>query len=516
MKTAENEKRAGLESSEQKTVKKVVIVGLPNTGKSQTFNNLTGEYTVVANYPLTTVEIKKARCKIEGNLCEIVDTPGLHCLYIHSEEELIVRDLIFTEKPDVVVQCIDANQLKQSLTLTADLLDMGIPMVISLNSIDETARHGIRIESEKLSQLLGVTVVEQIAMQGRGTKELKQAIIKARSGRETIKYGDIAESIIFDIESKLPDRVNYRRKVSLLLLLSDPFIKDYLEKASQNENIDLIMKDINLVKDRFRGSPGHFLNSRRNHWIDDITENVIKKQKIYSGQFSRVFAGLCRHPIFGIPILGFFLLITYLLVVNAAGFLEGQLSAFVVDPTINYISNLIKSEFWNDFLVGHYGLLTLGLFNAICTVLPILTVFFLMFGFLEDIGYIPNLCVLSKRFFEKIGLTGKSIMPIILGFSCKTMATLVTKGLQSRKEKFIAVYLIAFAIPCSAQMGIAMGILGRMGFSAFIIAYGALVLVEIGAGFILNKVIKEQDKSYLIQELPVMRLPSIKAIFVKT
>jgi len=158
----------------------------------------------------------------------------------------------------------------------------------------------------------------------------------------------------------------------------------------------------------------------------------------------------------------------------------------------------------------------IGLFNAIITVLPILFVFFLMFGALEDIGYIPNLCVLTNRLFRKIGITGKSIMSLVLGFGCKTMATLTTRGLQSRKEKYIAIYLIAFAIPCSAQLGLNMAILGKMGIKAFIIAFFALILVEIVAGAILNKILKEDTLSDFTQELPPIRVPNVKAIVIKT
>jgi len=172
-------------------LKKTVIVGLPNTGKSQVFYNLTGQYTLVANYPFTTVEIKKTKCRIDGETYEVIDTPGLHCLYIHSEEELIVRDMIFSEKPDVIVQCIDANLLKQSLTLTADLLELGIPMVISLNAIDETSRRGVWIDSDGLSRLLGVPVIESIAVNSLGTNQLKAAISKARIGKWPVKYGEI-------------------------------------------------------------------------------------------------------------------------------------------------------------------------------------------------------------------------------------------------------------------------------------------------------------------------------------
>ncbi len=163
-------------SNISRPVKKIAIIGLPNTGKSQVFNNLTGKYTLVANYPLTTVEMMRTTCQIEDQTCQVIDTPGLHCLYIHSEEELVVRDMLYKETPDVIIQCIDANRLKQSLTLTSDLLELGLPLVISLNAIDETAKKGIWIDSAGLSRALGVPVIESIAIKGLGTKDLKAAI----------------------------------------------------------------------------------------------------------------------------------------------------------------------------------------------------------------------------------------------------------------------------------------------------------------------------------------------------
>ena len=511
------------DSSSCRTAKKIVIIGLPNTGKSQVFNNLTGEYTLVANYPLTTVEIKKTMCRINGEMYEVIDTPGLHCLYIHSEEELIVRDMIFSEKPDKIIQCIDANLLKQSLTLTADLLELGIPMVISLNAIDETSRRGVWIDSDGLSSILGVPVVESIAVNSLGTVQLKAAINKARIGKWPVKYGKIIENGISTIVSMLPEEMSFKRKIAILLLLDDPFLLNNLRRQYGDEKVNLLKAQVEKVHRQFRGNLGHVLNNRRSDWVERTAESKTKKQKITPGELSKSFGRLCRHPIFGIPILLFFLVITFLLVTHVAGFLDGLLSATLLDPTIGFIEGFfeakdgsIKSPFLYDFLVGHYGILTLGLFNAIVTVLPILSVFFLMFGFLEDIGYMPNLCVLVKRIFNKIGLTGRSMMPLVLGFGCKTMATLTTRGLQSRKEKFIAVYLIGFAVPCAAQMGVDMGIFGRIGFKAFLIGYGTLVFVEICAGMLLNKFIKDDNKSDFLQELPAIRVPNIKAIATKT
>ena len=503
-------------SSSSRPVKKIAIVGLPNTGKSQVFNNLTGEYTLVANYPLTTVEMKRTRCEIGGEPYEVIDTPGLHCLYIHSEEELIVRDMIFKEMPDVIIQCIDANQLKQSLILTADLLELGIPMVISLNAIDETARRGVWIDSDGLSRLLGVPVVESIAVNGLGTRELKAAINKARRGKWSLRYGEIVDDGISAIASELPEEMSFKRKVAVLLLLADPFLADYLRAEYGQEKVAQLKSQVNRVRRQFRGNFGRVLNDKRSRWVDETVENTTRKQKVTPGEFSKAFGRLSRHPVFGIPILLMVILIMYLLVVNVANVIAGWMNNTLWVPVESKINDLVTIEFLNDFLIGDYGILSLGLANAFLTILPILTVFFIAFNILEDVGYIPNLCVLTKRIFDKLGLSGSAIMPLVLGFGCKTMATLTTKSLRSRKERYIAIYLIAFAIPCAAQMALNMSILGRMGITAFVIAFSVLGLVEIAAGMALNKILKEEERTDFIQALPAIRLPNPKAVMVKT
>lgn len=311
--------------------------------------------------------------------------------------------------------------------------------------------------------------------------------------------------------------MHYKRKIAILLFEHDETIDQTINKSVGKEELDALNKKVALFQKGFTGNIGRMINSRRNKWADTVFEGVVTKRQAKESKLLNTFAQLCRHPVFGVPILAIFLLITYVLVVYVAGFLDILLSTIILNPATNFILKIVPSGFWHEFLVGHYGVLTLGFFNAIITILPILSVFFLMFAFLEDIGYMPNLCVLTKRIFEKIGLTGNAIMPLILGFGCKTMATLITKSLKSKKEKFITVYLIAFAIPCSAQLGINMGILGKVGISAFLLAFSVMVFVEMVAGFILNKIIKnDQSKNYFIQELPPIRLPSLKAIFIKT
>jgi len=225
---------------------------------------------------------------------------------------------------------------------------------------------------------------------------------------------------------------------------------------------------------------------------------------------------MCRHPLYGLPILGFFLGVVYLMVVGVAGALSLFLTTALSDPVVREVGTLLPAGLWKDLLIGPHGLLTLGLFNSLTTVLPILSVFFLVFGLLEDIGYLPNLAILTRRLSEKIGITGNAVIPLVLGFGCKTMATMTARNLQSRKEKIIVIALIAFAIPCSAQMGLAIAILGQHGLSYFVVAFAFLVLAEVGVGLALNRVLPAEKGSQFIQELPPIRVPRISAVARKT
>lgn len=496
--------------------KKIALVGLPNTGKTQIFNNLTGEYNIVANYPGTTFEIKQTAIRIDGEDYVIIDTPGLHCLYIHSEEEIAIRDMLFTEQPDIVIQCVDAIHYMQSLQLTAELLELGIPMVIALNDVNEAARKGVWVDSRDLERLVGVPVVESIPIRGLGKEELKKAIRLARKGVFDIDYTDIVESTISQVVSVLPKELAFKRKIALLLLLGDSFLEGYLNRNYGEENIAALHQLLGEIGRKEKDTIRHLINQKHNNWVEDVSAKVVRKQKITLKSFSQYFSQACRHHILGVVIFLLFIAIVYISVVQLSGIIDKLLNVYFVTPVLGFIKSFSLPLFWNELLIGTHGILTLGIFNALCTVLPILSVFFFVFSIFEDSGYIANFCVLSKRSFEKIGVTGKAITPLVLGFGCKSMATLSTKGLVTYKEKFITIFLIAFAIPCSAQLAISMAILAKAGMTALIIAFGTLALFNISAGLILNSVIKEDRQNYFIEVLPTMRFPNIKAVLVKT
>ncbi|MEI7672273.1 MAG: ferrous iron transport protein B [Deltaproteobacteria bacterium] len=493
-----------------------MIVGLPNTGKSHIFNNLTGQYSVVANYPYTTLELKRGFCGVGDFAYEIIDTPGLHCFHVQSKQELVVRDAFLEEKPDLLIQCIDANRLKQSLRLTADLLELGIPFVICLNMVDETARKGIWVDSRCLSRRVGVPVIETVAVNHLGTEDLKQALAQAKTGIPGVRYNEEIQERIKNVQSRLPAGSPFPHKSAVLLLLNDSHWFEMLGKEFGTARLGALRSEVENVRKKVKGRMAWLMNHQCSEWVEAVASQVVKKHKLVLGGVSQNFAKLSRHPVAGVPIMFLIMLLMYYAVVNVAGALASWMNSAIWVPASAFLGHLLGAGFWNDFLIGEYGVLSLGLANALLTVLPILSVFYLLYSTFEDIGYLPNLCVLTKRIFDRVGLCGGAMMPLVLGFGCKTMATLSTQTLRTRRERLIAIFLIAFAIPCAAQMALNMSILGRSGFSAFAIAYGVLLAAEVVAALILNAMMKKEMKGDFVQELPPIRLPNLRAVLVKT
>lgn len=496
-------------------VPRVTIVGLPNTGKSTAWNRLTGRYSLVANYPLTTLEVRSAPATVAGSDLEAVDTPGIHGLFVQSEEDAAVRRELFRNPPAVLVQPMDAHALKQSLALTADLAGLGLPLVVLLCATAEARAKGTIVDAAALERVLGCPVVESPAP-GRGIDTLRDALARARPVRAPAALGKVPDEGIERIATLLPERLPFRRKIAELLLMGDERIHADLADLEPQWDHGPVRAAVAEVSAGLHESLARTAAARRDRWVDDVVDAAVRRRGIRGGAFAETFGRLSRHPVWGVPILAAFLAATYFSVVHAAGWIARGLDAVLTVPAVRLLSRVLPAGFWADLLVGDYGLLTLGLFNAVTTVLPILSVFFLLFALIEDSGYLPNLTVMSRRLFAKVGLTGSSVIPLVLGFGCKTMATLMARNLRSRKERLIVVFMIAFAIPCSAQLGLNMAILGSYGPLAFVVAIAFLALVEALAGVVMNRILPDEATGDYLQELPPFRVPSLRGVLGKT
>jgi ferrous iron transport protein B len=513
------ERIKGIESG---CVRKAVLIGLPNSGKSSIFNNLTGRYTVVANYPCSTMCLERGHIVIDGCSYEIVDAPGVQSLLSTSEEDVLVRETIFSEKPDILLVCMDANLFKQSLVLLAEVLELKIPMVIVLNAIDETSKKGIWIDSAALSASLGIPVVESIAIKSVGTNRLKAAMARAKTANVNLTYGDMIESAIASITNLLPPPsspdLRYARMAALLVISGDATIEKYLEKIAGAGAAAKIVEMAAAAASGFnKKNPIRAIIAKRSEWVDDVHGRVVKSQRAVAGNAAESIARACRSVVTGIPILAGVIALTYLLVVNLADRTSTWMNGALWMPVKSWLESVITIPLLREFLIGQYGVLSLGVVNALLTVLPILSVFFIAYNLIEDVGYIPNLSVLSRRFFNNFGISGAAIMPMVLGFGCKTMGTITAKKtLQSRREIYITTFLIAFAIPCAPQIGLNISMLGRVGLKAFIISFGVLIVVEAAAGILLNLILEKEEKTVFMQSLPPIRMPNPWAVLKKT
>ncbi len=501
------------------STKKVLILGLPNSGKSRLFSRLTGRYAEVANAPLTTIDLNQAPLALgKGKgAYEIIDSPGIQDLFTSLNESETIREAIFALHPDAIIMCLDANRLKQSLALALEVQTLGIPMVVSLNLAEEARARGLTIDAKLLSHSLDVPVVTQNG-HVREALLLADALGTARPGQaKGLSYGKSIGEGLRRIQSGLPEYVPYPRAVAMHMLMGGAAASAFMERTVGIEAAIDLMRQAEEVILHIRGDALSIVKKAWSRWIDQSARRLVRLRRNSSINALQTLARLTRSIIFGPLILIIILYFTFFMVVDVANTIAELLNDGLWMPIRDYLAGVLPPGFISDFLIGDYGILSMGLANALLTVLPILSVFYLVFNTLEDAGYLPNLSVLTRRILAKIGLGGSAIMPLILGFGCKTMATLTAKTLTSSREKFITIFLVAFAIPCAGQMGLNMSIIGRMGWGAFVISSVSLVAVELAAGVFLHRFLKRSDeKDLFILELPPIRIPQPKAVLQKT
>ncbi len=514
--SGKRQRRQPLRPGPQVPRRRLLILGLPNSGKTRLANDLSGSYGIVSNYALTTVEPAVHPFVADGAAWEVVDSPGLHGLYLQSGEERAARDLLFAgPRPDAIVQCVDSHRLRESLLLTADLLDLGIPLVLFVTAVGESERRGLHIDAGALAREVRVPVVLSPGP-GRGVAEVRRLLRPLPLAPTGPAFEGELEAALQKTAALLGP-VAYPRAAALLLLEDDPSFRPAATPApAPPAPGPHAAESIAGIRTAFGGRAALMASDQRARWVDAVCGKATRRSDGPAPRFAESFARMCRHPVLGLPILAGFLALVYVMVVWVAGGLSLLLTTAVTDPVVRGIDLLIPPGLLRDLLVGPQGLLTLGLFNSLTTVLPILSVFFLVFGLLEDVGYLPNLAILTRRIAAKLGITGNAVIPLVLGLGCKTMATMTARSIPSRKEKLIVIALIAFAIPCSAQTGLAIAILGQHGFGWFVAAFGMLALAELGVGLLLNRLLPADAPDDFIQELPPLRPPRLGALARKT
>ena len=463
--------------------RRVALIGVPNCGKSLIFNRLTGRFSTSANYPYTTVDIEEAQVTIHGQGFTLYDTPGITGLELTSEDEAKTRELLRDTAPDVIVQCLDAGNVVRSLILTAQLAELQIPTVICVNMVDEASNRGLVVDYRALSDQTGVPVVPVCALDGRGIEELTRSVQQARVPLAVRRTGQPA---------------GHGAASGMACACHGSAFPAGEGKPNCQVHRQMALKS-------------HHLWAQR---VADLVVGRIDRKPRHT--VWKALANAAVHPIGAWAFLLLTIVVVYLLVVEVgAKFLCSQVDRLVV-PIVALISSWTGSGFLQDLLVGPFGLLTLGLFNALGTALPILAVFYLPFSLLEEIGYFPRLSLQFDRLLRVVGLNGKAVLPMTLGFGCSSMACLSIRRLETGRERFIAAFLISLGIPCAAQLGVVLAILAMLPLAATVGVCGVVLVLELVAGSVLRRLIPEKGRSEFLVELPPIRRPVWGNVLLRT
>ncbi len=499
--------------------KRILLLGNPNVGKSVIFYHLTGRYATVSNYPGTTVAVASGRANFdEGST--IIDSPGVNNLIPRSEDEKVARDLLLEHTKTVLIQVADAKNLKRALLLSAQLAEAEVPFLLALNMADEAEKKGIMINEKELSRALGVPVVLTVATQGQGINQLKEKVKEARPGSFQVRHDDVLEEAISSIERLLPSLPIARRSLAIMLLSGDPELEKWLSQYLSAELLKTIRKKSVDLRSRYAKSIAYIVNRRRMQEIEKIVAQVAMVKKGGGSPIAELIGELSVHPVVGIPILLLVLYFFYLVVgVFGAGtvveFVEGVLFGEYINPAATWLFSLAPTALLKDLMVGEYGLITIGVTYAVAIILPVVGFFFICFSLLEDIGYLPRLAVMANALLRHIGLSGKAVLPLILGLGCDTMATLTTRTLESKRERLLVTLLLALAIPCSAQMAVILALMAGISGKATILFFSLILINLLIVGYLASKVIPGQRSDFVL-EMPPIRLPQPSNVMIKT
>lgn len=473
----------GLEHRVPAGGKRIVLAGNPNVGKSVVFNALTGLYVDVSNYPGTTLDIACGRYGSDV----LIDTPGVYGVSSFSEEEKITRDILLAA--DIVINVVDAVNLERDLFLTQQIIDMGLPVVVALNMVDEAVREGLKIKVSSLEKLLGVPVVPMVAVNNTGVAELKRKIYYARPGH---------------VDPALQEKI---RKVA--------------PPAGRSEAL-LVLEGDPAASGRYGLPPGterEAIYRARRERVNRVVAQVVSETN-EGASFATRLGRWMLLPVTGFPLLaltlwGVYELVGVVIAQNLVEFTE-EIMAGRYEPAVRAAleSFMSPESALTYILAGQYGLLTFTVTYLLGLLLPLVLGIFTIIAVLEDSGYLPRIATLVDRALSGVGLNGQAMIPLILGFGCVTMACISTRMLLSDRERRIAIFLLALGVPCSAQLAIVTAVLAGLGAIYMLIYLLIIFCVLMVSGTLLGRLLPGRPSSLLV-ELPPLRLPRPQNVWKK-
>lgn len=440
-------------------MKRILLMGNPNVGKSAIFTRLTNVRVIVSNYPGTTVEFTRGAMRLNGQKVEVIDAPGTYSLEPMVPAEKVAVQLLQESDPKetIIINIIDSTNLERNLNLTLQILSKGLPTIIVLNFWDEIAHRGISIKANKLSDLLDARVVPTVAITGMGIKELKESLINA--GPSSFRLQEDSKWITIGKILNETQTVKHHHHTLLQGL------QEVSTHPVAGFPIAIIVLFVSFFIIRFIG------------------------EGLISWIFNPLFEKLWAPVLMKISVL-----------LNHSGFWHDIFIGKLVNGGIDFFQS--------------FGILSTGLYIPIAAVLPYIFSFYLILSFLEDSGYLPRLAILLDRLMHQIGIHGMGIIPMMLGLGCNVPGALATRIMETRKERFISATIMAIAVPCMAQIAMIFGLLGKFGFKGLAPVFGTLFVVWLILGKIMSIFVRGESPE-IFTEIPPYRFPYFTSLFKK-
>ncbi len=498
----------------------VALVGNPNCGKTTLFNFASGSHERVGNYSGVTVDAKEAMLKKDGYTFRIVDLPGTYSITEYSPEELYVRRHIMEKMPDIVINVVDSSNLKRNLFLTTQLIDMNIKVVIALNMFDELEKRGVKFDYDGLGEMLGIPIIPTVASKGIGVDELFTKLIEVYEDRDPsvrhihINYGPLIETAIKKIQDeiwknpKITDKLS-SRYVAVKLLETDKITLAQLNEYGNFEQIKTLTKTTiaNLEKEYGERSET-IITDAKYGFIDGAMKETYREPKKDKYKIKRELDDLLTHRIWGFPI---FLFLMWLMF--QATFTLGRFPMEWIDTGVqllgHWLQNTMAAGALRDLMVD--GII--GGVGGVIIFLPNIMILFFFISLMEDTGYMARASFIMDKLMHKIGLHGKSFIPLVMGFGCNVPAIMATRTLDNKKDRILTMIITPF-MSCSARLPVYVLLIsaifpqnqGLVLFTIYLIG----ILLAITTALIMKRVVFAKKEVPFVMELPPYRIPTLK------
>ena len=502
----------------------IALAGNPNSGKTTMFNNLTGARQHVGNWPGVTVEKKEGDYRRNGHRVRVVDLPGTYSLTAYSMEEIIARDFVVKNRPDVVVDIVDASNLERNLYLAVQMLELGCNVMIALNMTDVADSNGIRINAPLLSELLGVPVTPTVASKNRGVDDMVQSMLaladdKSPRKEVTVSYGKEVEDEILTLSGLIEETGaltgDYRpRWLAVKLLEGDKVITEAVSQTAHGKRILAASeKSRNHIRDILDDEPETVIADRRYGFINGLVKEVVTRPAVDRRTMSDKIDSVITNRLLGLPIFLVLMWLTF------------HLTFTVGAPPMEWIDALFgrlghgAAALLGDTLVG--SLVVDGIIGGVGGVvifLPNILLLFFAIALLEDTGYMARAAFIMDRLMHRIGLHGKSFIPMLVGLGCSVPAIMATRTLENRRDRLVTILVVPL-MSCGARLPVyillagaffAPAAAGRAIFSMYIIG----ILLAMIMAIVFRKFLFPGPSTPFVMELPPYRIPTLKSVLI--